>query len=206
MTAHALWDASERCLASGMDDFLAKPVSLHSLATMLKKWLPEVGVTTELTSLPAWSFSPRTFPYPTGKSGESPTIQPLPHQSLTNPELPPPNGSLPNVPVFDRAAMMSRLMDDEALFRKVVRDFLLDIPVRIAKLKGCLEFADAAGAVFQAHTIKGASASVGGNRLRQAALDIEHAARAADFRAAAERVAGLEECYRDLKQAMTEDP
>jgi CheY-like chemotaxis protein len=38
MTAEVTGDARERCLASGMDDYIAKPVKIESLAEMLRKW------------------------------------------------------------------------------------------------------------------------------------------------------------------------
>ena len=40
ITANALQGESERCLASGMDDYLAKPVELVRLRRILEKWLP----------------------------------------------------------------------------------------------------------------------------------------------------------------------
>jgi CheY-like chemotaxis protein len=38
LTAHALIEEKEKCLNSGMNDFLAKPVSPKSLSDMITKW------------------------------------------------------------------------------------------------------------------------------------------------------------------------
>ncbi len=41
ITANAMGDDRERCLAAGMDDYLAKPVSLERLRTVMQRWLPD---------------------------------------------------------------------------------------------------------------------------------------------------------------------
>ncbi|MEO8633773.1 MAG: ATP-binding protein [Gemmatimonadales bacterium] len=40
MTAHAMQGDRERCLESGMDDYLTKPISTEQVAQILERWLP----------------------------------------------------------------------------------------------------------------------------------------------------------------------
>ncbi|MFN3713470.1 MAG: 7TM diverse intracellular signaling domain-containing protein [Alcanivoracaceae bacterium] len=43
LTAHALAEHREKCLAAGMDDHLAKPLTLRGLQDTLQRWRPERG-------------------------------------------------------------------------------------------------------------------------------------------------------------------
>ena len=40
VTASAMKSDEQRCLAAGMDDYLSKPLSLKTLATVLARWAP----------------------------------------------------------------------------------------------------------------------------------------------------------------------
>jgi CheY-like chemotaxis protein len=43
LTANAMRADRERCLAAGMDDYMAKPLELALLAAMLEKWVSKPG-------------------------------------------------------------------------------------------------------------------------------------------------------------------
>ncbi len=52
MTANALSEDRDRCLASGMDDHIAKPVEMSRLNEVLVKWLPAARAATQKTPAP----------------------------------------------------------------------------------------------------------------------------------------------------------
>lgn len=103
--------------------------------------------------------------------------------------------------VFDQKDMIERLMDNRDLAHKVLEGFLLDIPQQILALRNFLEQNDILGVERQAHTIRGASANVGGERLREVAFAIEKAAKAANLRAAREIVDNLDSEFAQLRIA-----
>ena len=93
-------------------------------------------------------------------------------------------------------------MNDEDLARSVATGFLNDIPGQIGQLRKYLDAGDAEGAIRQAHTIKGASANVGGESVRAVALEMEKAAGAGDLANAAAHLPELDARFARLRESM----
>jgi len=104
--------------------------------------------------------------------------------------------------VFDPAGVLSRLEGDDELAQLVFETFLADIPHQIEGLKELVKTGDHGGAARQAHSIRGASASVGGESLRKLATQMENAADAGDWHLVVSLMDELELQYALLKNAM----
>ncbi|MGA2886678.1 MAG: PAS domain S-box protein [Terracidiphilus sp.] len=108
-------------------------------------------------------------------------------------------------PVFDRAGVLQRMLGDSELAAAVMEVFLEDMPRQIRILRELLDAGDASGAGRQAHSIKGAAADVGGERLRKVALEVEKAADCGDMGAVQAYMADLEAQFLLLREAMKEE-
>jgi HPt (histidine-containing phosphotransfer) domain-containing protein len=106
--------------------------------------------------------------------------------------------------VFDREAMLSRLMGDRDLAAAIVEGFLGEIPEELQALRSFVAVGDASAAQRTAHSIKGACANVGGEAMRAAAYEAEKAARAGNLDAVAGLIPDLDRRFGELKAAMVE--
>ena len=82
--------------------------------------------------------------------------------------------------VWDVESMLHRLGGDLELAVDVLRAYLDDVPQRLADLRDASERGESQRAKAIAHTVKGASANVGAEAVRQAAAQIESAAAAGE--------------------------
>jgi signal transduction histidine kinase/CheY-like chemotaxis protein len=162
MTAHAMTGDREKCLDAGMDDYLSKPIELESLAGMLKKWLINMG-----------------------QSSEEPEQEPV---SPVRPEASASN------PVFDSKAFLACVAEDQTLARSIVESFLVDVQSRLQSAANALKAGDMQGARLQAHSIKGAAATVRANELSRCASEMEQALKAGDAGRAATLLREIERC------------
>ena len=104
--------------------------------------------------------------------------------------------------VFDRAALMGRVMNDKKLARVVIEGFLEDLPSQIAQLKRYVAGGDAYRVEQQAHKIKGAVAMMGGEALRAVTSAMEQAAKIGNLAAVSSQLADLDSQFEALEAAM----
>jgi HPt (histidine-containing phosphotransfer) domain-containing protein len=97
---------------------------------------------------------------------------------------------------------MERMMGDQELVSAVIEGFLASIPHEIDVLKEMVASADAHSAGRQAHSIKGAAANVGGERMRQVALAMERAADEGNLTAVNEKMEELDAQFLLLREAL----
>ncbi len=166
LTAHALVGDREKCLAAGMNDYLAKPIEPRQLGEVLPKWL----------RLPAE------------------------RESLLLAD----SDSEPVLEVFREKELVARLSGDQVLARTVVAGFLSDAPGQLQKLRQLIEQGDANGAGAQAHTLKGASATVSAPGLLELTTQIQRAATNGELWRAAALLESVEKEFGRLAAALSQ--
>jgi len=93
-------------------------------------------------------------------------------------------------------------MGDRQLAGTVLKGFLEDVPAQFENLRQRLDAGDAAGTRLQAHTLKGAAATVGAENLRGIALALEQAGRAGKLDCCGELLRGAREEFERFKSAV----
>jgi PAS domain S-box-containing protein len=188
MTANAQQKDRDQCREAGMDDYVAKPVAARALQEALERWLRRPGVTARGT---------------VSGSGLETSARPA-ARSATPAAAEGAEAEAAQTVVFDRTGILARLMGDEELAQLVSNEFLSDIPRQIEALKSFLDGGDTAGALRQVHSIKGASANVGGEALRALAVETEKAGQEGGLDAIIVRVPDIESQFCRLRAAMSD--
>jgi len=196
MTANAMQGDREKCMEAGMNDYVSKPISPNALAEALDKFLPKEKDEGRKENVDSAGIGFKPTPAILVGAGFKPA--PTDREAVRGEPVE------PSPLIFDKAGMMVRMMDDVDLARTVLGGFLVDLPRLIEALKGDLESGDVQRTECQAHTIKGASANVGGEALRAVAFEMEKAARAGDLKSVMARLPELEHHVARLKDAANE--
>ncbi len=169
MTANAMQGDRDKCIQAGMNDYISKPISLESVASVLKRWLPEETLKAEKTNASNYSDE---------KSADD------------------------SAPIFDKAGMMDRIMQDESLAEMLIAVFIGDIPEQLDILKNYIASDDIQKTERQAHSIKGACANIGGEAMRLAAYKMEKFANSGDMEAVKSSMPQLEFEFERLKKVI----
>lgn len=157
LTAHALEEERERCLAAGMDDFLAKPFRAEDLLALLEQW-------TRMDDLRA---DPSLL-------GEESAMTSDSDNTAANTELEPPVDLAGFMTVLEEAGIAEVFDATLALFRE-------DLPQRANQIRSAWESGDVPGVADAAHAIKSAAGNVQARRLTSLVADLEAAGRDDDL-------------------------
>lgn len=193
MTAHATVEERQRCLASGMNDHISKPIDPEQLFETVSRYSkPPTGE----------AFVPE---------GDSKRLE-----HATEPEEPPisvaaktttrigdlDSGAdalpdLPFVPGLDVKDGLNRVAGNRKLYLKLLRQFVTEQANAADQIREQLQAGEVDGAKRIAHTIKGVAGNLGAKAVQKVAAELEKAVGEGDGSA---RVESLQ---RDLNTAIT---
>jgi CheY-like chemotaxis protein/HPt (histidine-containing phosphotransfer) domain-containing protein len=144
MTAGAMEGDRERCLAVGMDDYIAKPVRLDDLRAVIQRWVPIAD-------------------------GDAPTAAaPEASQAI----VPEQENEWLDLEVIARIADPAQGGDPEFL-REVCQAYREEAPKLLASIKSAASTNEPQLLSRSAHTLKGSSANIGATGVRHVSEELE---------------------------------
>jgi two-component system sensor histidine kinase/response regulator len=169
LTANAMPGDRERCLATGMDGYLAKPIKGDLMTEEITRVLVELGQLTATATA-------------------TPSRAPSPPIAATNPA----DG------IFDLAKAMENVDGDRELLSELMVIFLDECPQQLSLLREAFGRQDVQGVRRAAHTLKGMVGNFAAHQARDAALAVEAFAKERDLVSAAEGMNTLEDALNRL--------
>jgi len=234
MTAHAMPGDRERCLESGMNDYLAKPLRLTKLHQAL-----DVAALTATPDSPV--SAPEISPASAGSSEAAgpapPTVSPannLPANNLPG-ELPSrePSSVIDSsahsltisasetvidtvqdthvhsisieAPIYIPAMVLERLDGDRQLFQELVDLYLAQVPKFLQQVERAVLARDARECAFAAHRLKGFISNIAAPGVEELAQQLELAGSSGELTQAPQLLESLKAQLRHLEAALTQD-
>jgi len=110
-----------------------------------------------------------------------------------------------NRSIFDREALLNRLMGDEELIRDVIATYIQEIPSLVSQLKTSLAAGDVKTSERLVHTIKGSSANLGAEALRGVAANLEKFTKSGELDLVKAGIDSLEKEFDRLKPLLLKE-
>jgi CheY-like chemotaxis protein len=146
MTAHATVEERQRCLASGMNDHIAKPIDPGNLFETVARF-----------------YRPADVAAPAESGAGSDTRQRPPDVS----------GGVPSIPALDTKDGLMRVGGNRTLYLKLLRQFIEQQAPVVAQITDALSNGDVERAERLAHSLRGVAGNIGANPVRFAAGALE---------------------------------
>ena len=176
-TANAMKSDQEKCLNSGMDDYISKPVNQESLEKVLTKWLAQKMIETEEDII-----SP---------TKELQTPATLPHANHDN------------ILDIDSFGKLKKLFNSK--FPMVIEQHTQNAAANVELAQQAFEQSDLETLSRAAHSIKGASAQFGAIQLNQLAAEMELLAKNGHLEQAGSLIPDLRAAQENIAVVMLEN-
>ena len=191
MTANAMSGDVEKCLAAGMNEHVAKPITLKKLTEALYAWLPES----------CHPDSGKAFQQPTndqagGLTGPASQQVELDTKAQVAVETQP---IITTEPVFDGVALSERLGGDRDLSIVILGHFVSELDGQFMHFSEPKLMQDVGAVADLLHLIKGVAANVGTMALSELASGLERQVKQTQASLTAAEVAQLEVKYAETK-------
>ncbi len=167
MTANAMDGDRDKCLAVGMDDYMAKPISRKELFEVLSRWIPE-----NMNERKMQNKQPATHLNVDARELQNSSSE------NRNPTLP------ESIAGINIKQGLGRVDGDLALYLRLVKEFVDNYRTVDQEILAALESGDQEGGDRLVHTIKGVAGTLGAADLAAASLALEQAAKTKTGRAA----------------------
>jgi PAS domain S-box-containing protein len=161
ITANALQGEADRCLAAGMNDYLAKPLEMPKLKQVLAKWMP----------------LPRAAAPTTAVAGPQASVAAKPPAPATAKPPPPGKGGDP----IDPKALTGVFGDDPDTFREILQDFIEPATANVREIEDAFARRAAADVGAAAHKLKSSSRAVGATEMGELCHALEMAGKSGSW-------------------------